>query len=198
MKDITKNYKRYKWFYTSSGKLVVGGKNAEQNDFLLGKIIRENRAFIIMHTNAPGSPFCAILERVNKVDKNDIAECATFTACFSRAWKENKKRAEVDIFDSEQISKPAGAKVGTWGVKGRIRKISPELKLVLTKQKGTWKAVPEESARKDNKILAYVYPGKIDKRDLAVKLHFELGEKIDIEEIISALPSGGIRIVRKK
>lgn len=37
MEDF-QDYLKYRWFFNSSGKLVVGGKNAAQNDELLSRI----------------------------------------------------------------------------------------------------------------------------------------------------------------
>src|SRR3989344_4927218 len=93
-----KDYLKYRWFYTSSGKLVVGGKNAEQNEQLIRKLKEQKNDLLALHTTEPGSPFSFILAEVNKISEEDIKEGAIFTACFSQAWKAKKKSASVDIF----------------------------------------------------------------------------------------------------
>src|SRR3989338_3273146 len=92
------DYKKYKWFFTSSKKLVVGGKSSEQNDELLKSLKQTKKDYIVTHTSTPGSPFCAILEDIKKVSERDIEETAIFTGCFSRAWKSRKRNATIDIF----------------------------------------------------------------------------------------------------
>ena len=47
--NVIDNYQKYKWFFTSSGKLVVGGKSSEQNDELLRKLNASNKDFIVMN-----------------------------------------------------------------------------------------------------------------------------------------------------
>ncbi len=186
------DYKKYKWFFTSGGKLVVGGKSALQNDELLARLKRMGGDFFVMHTHEPGSPFCAIIAEDNKVTKKDLEECAVFTGCFSRAWRSGKKKTEVDIFKLGDVSKGGGMKVGTWGVKNKIERKEVELKLVLVKQDGVLRAVPEKSAEKK---LAIVFPGKIDKNKIADDIRNKLKDKkIMNDEILSALPAGGVRI----
>ena len=106
-------YKKYRWFITSSNKLVVGGKSAEQNEELIKSCMKgehldlESRAsleewtnkkkkYIVMHTNAPGSPFSIILDE--NPNQKDLEETAIFTASFSRAWRELKKEVNIDVF----------------------------------------------------------------------------------------------------
>tara|TARA_Y100000310_G_scaffold314021_1_gene363014 strand:- start:703 stop:1284 length:582 start_codon:yes stop_codon:yes gene_type:complete len=192
-----KNRNKYRWFYTSSGKLVVGGKNAGQNDELMKKIINSNQNYFVMHTSHPGSPFSVLMEDIEKISKKDLRECAIFTGCFSRAWKEKKKKTEVHLFNSKNIFKKRGMKVGTWGVSEKISEMKIDLKLALVKQKKVYRAVPEISAKK-SEILLKVCPGKIDKVKSLDKFKKELkDEDLDRDEILSALPAGGVRICKK-
>ncbi len=194
---LEEEYRKYKWFFTSGGKLVVGGKNALQNDELLIKVKKEGKERYVMHTSHPGSPFCVILSDIDKVTKKDLAECAIFTGSFSRAWKDGKTKTEVHLFKTSQVSKPAGAKTGTWFVKGKVEKRDVELKLVIITQKGFLRAVPKESAVK-SEILAEITPGVNDKTDMLAKFEMELEKrnvKFSREELLGALPAGGVRII---
>lgn len=190
------DYKKYKWFFTKSKKLVVGGKSDSQNDQLLQKLKSLDDEFYVMHTRNPGSPFCAIIEDIKKVNNADLEECAIFTGCFSRAWKMNSHKVDVDIFKLSQVSKNRSMKVGTWGVSGKVDRKSVELILVLTQQDGVLRAIPEKSANKKD-VLAKICPGKIDKKDMVVGIAVEInGAKVSKNEILSALPAGGVRICK--
>ncbi len=190
------DYRKFKWFYTSSGKLVVGGKSAAQNDELMKRVKQSGDNRVVMHTSDPGSPFSVIVSDVKKVTQNDLEECAVFTGCFSRAWKEGKKSTQVDMFYSDQVEKRKGMKTGTWGVNGKVKKFKVTLELVLTRQDDVLRAVPEKSVKKKH-ILLKIAPGKIDKRQMIVKLSMELGDdNINEQELIAALPAGGIRIIK--
>ena len=51
-------------FKTGSGKKILAGKSAEQNENLISQFIGKSN--FIFHTAKPGSPFCVILEKPNK------------------------------------------------------------------------------------------------------------------------------------
>lgn len=196
MKELN-DYKKYKWFYTSSEKLVVGGKSAIQNDELLKRIKSEKRNFVVMHTELPGSPFSVILADEKNVNKSDLEECAVFTACFSKAWKNRKTSATVHIFSSKQVHKDQRMNKGTWAVLGKVQKKEVELVLVLAKQKGILRAIPEKTAKVKKEILLKICPGRITKEEMAAKLAVEIGNQFSESEIISALPAGGVQVWRR-
>ncbi len=190
-----KNHRKYRWFFTSNGKLVVGGKNAEQNEEILRSIKKSGKEHYVMHTSHPGSPFSVIFSEANKVTKKDIEECAIFTGCFSRAWREGRKKTKVHIFKSTQLYKTGEMKTGTWGVKGEIKEAEVELELAFTKQEGVLRAVPYVNLKKKD-IFLKISPGETDKTKMIEKLRIELEENISLEEILNALPAGGVKIIR--
>ena len=103
--------KNFRKFTTSEGRHVIAGKSAEQNE----QIVQQSRPDeFVLHTKAPGSPFCNIKEDASK---QDIKETAVFCALYSRDWKENKKDVEVHIFRGKDIYKEKGMKTGTFEVK---------------------------------------------------------------------------------
>ncbi|MFH0831647.1 MAG: NFACT RNA binding domain-containing protein [archaeon] len=184
-------YEKYRWFFTSSGKLVVGGKNAVQNEEVMNFHIENND--LIMHTEAPGSPF-AILKSGKAADCNDIEETSVFCASFSRAWRQGKKRAEVHIFSKEQVSKEKSQKQGTFTILGKIRKAKAELRLAISIQKGKLRAVPETAA---DEIFCIIKPGVIPKDKTAREISKILREqevKVSTDEILNSLPSGKFKI----
>lgn len=194
--EIISNPKSYRWFYTSSGNLVIGGKNAEQNDELLRKIKLSKKELFIMHTSEPGSPFSIILAEEGEVSKTDLEECAVFTGCFSRAWKALKSKTNIDIFLSTSLYKSKTMAVGTWGVKDKLSTETVELKLCLIEQDKTLRAVPPSSIG-TKKALLCICPGSIDKREMVGKINESLKNKYSEEDILSALPSGGVKICKK-
>jgi len=178
----------FRWFYTSNGKLVLAGKNAEQNEQIVKQTNREDT---VLHTKSPGSPFC-ILQ--GEVSDRDIREAAIFCACFSQGWKKRKKEMEVHIFSGEQIIKANDMKTGTFGVVGKIKKMSVFLELWIGLQKGKLRAVPKSCL--ENPLIK-IMPGKIEKRKTAEAVRKILDEKFKIskttEEIEQAMPAGGFR-----
>lgn len=191
----TKDYKKYRWFFTSSGKLVIGGKSASQNDELLFRLKESKEDLILMHTSHPGSPFSAIISDIDGLTTKDLAECAAFTGCFSRAWKEKRKLTKVHSFRLSEIRKDKTMKEGTWAVSSRPSEYAVELELVLTKQKNTYRAVPRFTPD-EKEILLFLYPGALPKEKSAEKILKEIKEKpAKKDEILSAIPAGGFKII---
>ena len=102
---------KFRQFTTSSGKLVLAGKNAKDNEGLIAQA--ENNE-VVLHTSAPGSPFVNIK---GKPKRKDIKEAAIFCAKHSRDWRDNKKDVFVHVFRGKNIYKEKNMKTGTFGVK---------------------------------------------------------------------------------
>ena len=181
-----KDYQNYRWFLTSNNVLVIGGKSDEQNELVIKNFLKPE--YTVMHTSAPGSPFMIV--QSDKPTKQDLDETATFTGCFSKQWKEGKKKIDIDVFKGEQIYKVKQMKVGTFGVRGdkETKKVKPELVLVI--QRGKIRAVP--TTKKEQKLGTIKY-GKGSKEDVAEKIAKKVRDKfhfpISKEEIMQAIPS---------
>ena len=176
---------RYRWFYTSKSKLVLAGKNAQQNEQLISKTKKKE---IILHTKAPGSPFCVLK---GKACVQDIKEAAIFCVCFSQGWKKKKKEMEVHIFRGEQISKELGQKTGTFSVIGKVQKGFVKLELWLGIQKRKLRAAPKSCFKKP---LIKIVPGKMSKEKTIDKIHNILKKRFSKEEIAQAIPAGGFKL----
>jgi len=177
------DFKKHRWFFTSSGSLVIGGKSDSQNE----EVIKDAKPHeVILHTKSPGSPFCVIKEAIEETSE-DIKEAAVFCACFSQSWKNSKgKMIEVDIFAKAQVEKKKSMKTGTFGIKGKVEKVKVEPKLYLTFQEGVLRSVPFESD------IALIMPGEMKKEQAALMISKKL--EIPAEEVMSALPADGISI----
>lgn len=194
MQSLIQDYKKYRWFVTASGKKVIGGKSALQNDELLKHITAASETYLIMHTSAPGSPFSVILTPLSTITKQDTEECATFTACFSQTWKTGKSSANVDIFKSKQVHKDKMMKAGMWRVTGTVKTLKVSLKLILTRQQGVLRAVPEKTLKNKKEQILTIIPGSIDKGELFIKAALE-DSSLKQEEFLAALPAGGSKII---
>jgi hypothetical protein len=101
------------------------------------------------------------------------------------------------LFSSGNIFKKKGMKTGTWGVSEKISEMNVDLELVLVKQEEIYRAVPKISVRK-SEILLKICPGSVDKSKSLDRFKKELeDDKLDRDEILSALPAGGVRICKK-
>jgi len=94
------------------GKDILLGKNAENNDELIKK--HKGKSNIILHTAAPGSPFCVI--DFEKPSKEEIYESAVVCASKSQDWRNNQSDIKVHKFTGKDVKKGWFTKAGTWKV----------------------------------------------------------------------------------
>jgi len=182
---MTVDYKKFRWFYTSSGALVIGGKSEESNE----EVIRSaGKNSVVMHTEQPGSPFCVILD--DEPTDKDLKETAIFCACLSKAWKNHKKSVDVHSFLRSQVYKTKDMKTGTFGVDGKLEHFRVDLKLYFTFQNEKLRCVPFKTEE------GFIVPGEMKKEEAAD----EIAKKLNIkkEEALSALPSDNIDITWSK
>jgi predicted ribosome quality control (RQC) complex YloA/Tae2 family protein len=103
---------RFREFVTSSGARVLAGKSAEQNEELMKTFVGKGN--FIFHTAKPGSPFCVIFGKPEKMDKK---ETAIFCASKSQDWRDNKSDVLIHTFTGKDVYKNKLMKTGTFGVK---------------------------------------------------------------------------------
>jgi len=94
------------------GTKIFLGKDAKSNDELMNKFKRKEN--VILHTIAPGSPFC-VIEKLNP-SRKIIDLSGAFCASYSQAWRDNKSDILVHQFTGKEIKKPLFAKDGTWKI----------------------------------------------------------------------------------
>lgn len=107
---------KFRKLFTSSGKLMIAGKDAESNEELIKQVGKNE---YVLHTKARGSPFVNIKADKKDVKKKDLKEAAIFCAVYSQAWKKAKIKKDVIVhyFLGEDIYKNKNMKIGTFGVK---------------------------------------------------------------------------------
>lgn len=103
---------KFRIFKLKSGTEILLGKNAENNDALVKNF--QGKENVILHTVAPGSPFCVLQSA--KPSKKEIKEAAAVCASYSQDWRNNQGDVLVNVFTGKDVSKRAGMKAGTWKV----------------------------------------------------------------------------------
>ncbi len=98
-------YERFRWFFTSSGLLVIAGRDAQSNSEIVSKYLNENDLFF--HVDMPGGSALVLKTDGKEPDSDSIYQAATAAASFSRAWREGLVSADVYYVKGEQVSKHA-------------------------------------------------------------------------------------------
>ena len=103
-------YEQFRWFHTSDGFLVVGGRDADVNEALVKKYLEPNDRFF--HTQAHGGPVTVLKatgpsESSRAVDFPDssLREAAQFAVSYSSVWKDGRFAGDAYEVDPSQVSK---------------------------------------------------------------------------------------------
>jgi len=211
-------YERYRWFVTTDGHLVIGGRDASSNSAVIRKHMTEND--LVFHAEIHGSPFFLVKNAINQENSTFVAEAAQATVSFSRAWKEGLSNGDAYWVFPNQVKK--GAPTGQFLPKGSFviegkrnfsRGIELKLSIGLIKienKRYRFVCGPSSAIQKRSLVLASLLPGGSDPMYLAKKIKSEFVKVISdfdsdladylkrviLDEIIRILPSGQSKIER--
>lgn len=135
--NITKARKRYWfenffWFISSDGYLVVAGRDAEQNDLLVKRYMKNNDIYV--HADLHGAASVIIKnESSQPVPPKTLTEAGSMAVCYSSAWDSKIATTSWWVYP-KQVSKtaPAGEylSVGAFIIRGK-KNFLPLSNLVL-------------------------------------------------------------------
>jgi predicted ribosome quality control (RQC) complex YloA/Tae2 family protein len=91
-------YHRFRWFITSDGVVVLGGRDASQNEELVKKYLTGGDLFV--HADVHGASVVIVKGKTEKMD-----EVAQFAASYSGAWRSGHFSADVYSALPSQVSK---------------------------------------------------------------------------------------------
>ena len=170
-KPKKKWYEKYRWFISSENFLTIGGRDASSNDAIYKKHLEPND--LVLHSEIRGSPLTIIKNPENKeIPPKTISEAGFFVGCYSRAWKEGYKVADIFYVLAEQVSKrpPSGEYLpkGSFIISGK-KKIIPKVKLELAIG-----VVFEKIQDNLNPDQVYFYPKVISGPESAIKKQTEI------------------------
>ncbi|MEM5820702.1 MAG: ribosome rescue protein RqcH [Candidatus Aenigmatarchaeota archaeon] len=203
-------YEKFRWFISSDGYLVVSGKDAETNEELIRKYVRDFD--LVLHADIHGSPFTVIRnDKKQAIPPQTIYEAAQFTACYSQAWDLGLGTIHVYYVSPNQLVK-ANLPKGSFLIKGErnwLEKVKLRLSIGVYEEKGKIKvfAAPPVAARKLTQYIITLVPGNRSADELVkeIRRHFEsilpfelrsMFEKIDDEEIKRLIPFGKGELVK--
>ena len=184
-------YDKYRWFISSEGFLVIGGRDATTNEILIKKHTEKDD--IVLHTDMAGSPFFVVKAAGKKPGKKSIEEAATATATYSRAWRLGLTTLDVFYVKPEQVTKKANPGEylgkGAFMITGKTNYLRPGMELAVGNKDGRVIAGPINAVKKQTKNFLVVIQGS-EKTSLVAK---KIKNKIncDLDEIIRVLPAGG-------
>ncbi|MEG3056904.1 MAG: NFACT RNA binding domain-containing protein [Methanoculleus sp.] len=172
-------YHRFRWFITSDGVLVIGGRDASQNEELVKRYMEGGDLFI--HADVHGGSVVIVKGATER-----LHEAAQFAASYSNAWKAGHFSADVYAARPDQVSKTAesGEYVarGSFVVRGERQyfrnvpvgvaiglQVAPEVAVI---------GGPPDAVAGRAKVWVTLQPGQYEPNDIARKVIRVLRDKL--------------------
>src|SRR5664279_2995590 len=103
VKKELKWFEKLRWFLTSDGLLVIGGRDATTNEMVVKKHMEPKD--IYFHSDIHGAASVVLKAGEGEITETSINQAAAFSACFSSAWSKGLGSADVYWVNSDQVSK---------------------------------------------------------------------------------------------
>jgi predicted ribosome quality control (RQC) complex YloA/Tae2 family protein len=201
-------YEKFRWFFTSGGRLAIGGRDAQSNSILVRRHIETNDT--VYHADLFGSPFF-VLKGGREQTEEECAEVAQATVSFSSAWKTGLGSADAYWVNSDQVSAaaPSGEFLprGGFMITGKKSPVPHNLVelAVGIDLAGRVVSGPEGALRKGAVVYVVLRPQKEKSSDTAKRVLKDLEAlaknriqvRASVDDVIRALPTGGGKVLRK-
>jgi len=186
-------YEKFHWFFSSDGFLVIGGRDAKQNETIFSKYFEESDLF--MHADVHGAPFVVIKNGPTAPQKT-LDEAAQFAANYSNAWKEELTTIDVYAAKKEQVSKHSHGEFvakGGFVIKGeRMWFKNVGLGAFIGISQSGIECIPVKCGAGRFSAFAKIGPGGSERSDVTKRLVkiFSKERGVYADEVISLLPPG--------
>ncbi len=176
-------YHRFRWFVTSDDVVVLGGRDASQNEELVKKYMSGQDLFV--HADVHGASVVIVKGKTERMD-----EVAQFAASYSGAWRSGHFSADVYSALPSQVSKtPESGEFisrGSFIVRGertyyRNVPLAVAIGLMLEPHTAVIGGPPSAIVRK-TPVYVELRPGQFEPNDVAKKVLRTLRQKVSEEE----------------
>ncbi|WP_255192370.1 ribosome rescue protein RqcH [Natronobeatus ordinarius] len=212
-------YERFRWFHTSDDFLVIGGRNADQNEELVKKYLE--RGDKVFHTQAHGGPV-TVLKATDpsepssadvEIPDSSLEEAAQFAVSYASVWKDGRYAGDVYMVDSDQVTKTPESgeylEKGGFAIRGERTYFddTPVGVAVGIQCEPTTQVVggPPSAIEEVAVTTIRVEPGRFAQADAAKRIYRRLRERFEDESFVRKiaspdkiqhfLPPGGSRVV---
>jgi len=206
-------FEKFRWFDSSEGMLVIGGRDATSNEILLKRYTSPED--LVMHAEAHGAPFIVVKTGGSQPTAETLHEAAQACVSYSRLWKDAIRAGDAYWVKPEQVTKsaPAGEYLtkGAFMIRGTrnyIRGVELALAVGVTLRDGKTLLMAGPPSAVKSKCHVYVgmrqgkgSPAEAARRilaRLAAKTRENTGAELPrtvIDDVIRLLPPGGVEIV---
>lgn len=200
-------YERFRWFWSSDGFLVIGGRDAETNEEIYAKYLEKRD--LVFHTDAPGAPLTVLKTEGEEMPETSLLEASQFAVSYSSVWKAGLASADCYMVRAEQVTKTPEhgefLKKGAFVIRGERRYFkNTQLGLAIGMDDGTLIGGPTYAVKPKADPVVEIEPGEYNPDDLSKRIYRLFSEKIEdraylksvasVDQIVQFLPPGGSRI----
>jgi predicted ribosome quality control (RQC) complex YloA/Tae2 family protein len=206
-------YEKFRWFLSSEGLLVIGGRDAKTNERLAKRQMESNDVFL--HAALHGAPYVVIKTSGDRPGEQTLIEAAQFAVTFSRAWQDGLSSGDAYWVNPEQVSftppsgeyLPSGA-VMIYGSKNYIRRVPLDLAVgvLIEDNEAIPVSGPPSALSAHTEYTVRVAPSKGKKGQLVKEILSQLKklvpqdkkhlmDEIPQEDMMRVLPPGGGELV---
>ena len=199
-------YEKFRWFFTSGGKLAVGGRDAQTNSTLISRHMEDNDT--VFHADLFGSPFF-VLKGGGEQTEEEVAEVAQATVAFSSAWKTGLGSADAYWVKPEQVrtAAPSGEYLqrGSFAIAGKKNYVTKVLVEVAVGVDPAGRVIsgPEGAVRARADRFLVLRPQREKGSDTAKRVVKDLGPQggglspFGLDDVLRMLPAGGGKVIRR-
>lgn len=176
-------FDRFRWFYTTDQVLVIGGRDAGQNEELIRKYLEGGDTFV--HADVHGASVVVVKGKTECWD-----EVTQFAATYSGAWRAGFGSADVYTARPDQVSKTAESgeylSRGSFVVRGErqwYRDVQLEVAIGLKKRPET-RIIggPATAVRQFSDLYILLRPGTFEPNDIAKKVVRSLRDRLNSDD----------------
>ncbi|MGI0149909.1 MAG: ribosome rescue protein RqcH [Thermoplasmata archaeon] len=194
-------FESYRWTLSADGHLILGGRDARTNDQLVKKHLKEGDRYA--HADIHGAPSTVIKEGA-KASEATLREACEFALAYSKAWSSGLAGGSAYWVLPEQVSKQAESGEflprGAFVIRGKrnyFHDLPVRLAIGEVEIEGHRKIMGGPVSAVAARTTRYVVlaPGKEDREAVSKRLAASFA--VPIEEIVRAMPPGGVRVMER-
>ena len=188
-------FDRFRWFVSSDGFLVVGGRDADTNEDIFKKYMEKRD--IVFHTQTPGAPLTVIKTGGKDVPETTLQETAQFSVSYSSLWKAGHFSGDCYWIKSEQVTKTPESgeylKKGAFVIRGE-RNYFKDVPLGIAvglELKGESRVIggPVSAVRKHGDYILEAVPGKFNQNDISKKIYRIYADELNDPRFVKQIAS---------
>jgi len=188
-------YDRFRWFVSSDGFLVVGGRDADTNEEVFKKYIEKRD--LVFHTQTPGAPLTVIKTGGKEIPESTLQETAQFAVSYSSLWKSGHFSGDCYWVKAEQVSKTPESgeyvKKGSFIIRGERNyfKDVPLGVAVGLQLKGETRVIggPVSAVRKHGDYILEIIPGIFNQNDISKKVYRIYADELNDPRFVKQIAS---------